>query len=37
MWGDLMAVLVDFFVVALVVYGGFKWLKFDKPDKSDSK
>jgi large conductance mechanosensitive channel len=32
-WGDLVSVLIDFIVVALVVYFGVKWLKLDKMDK----
>lgn len=35
MWGDFLAVLVDFIVVALVVYFGVKWLKLDKLDKKE--
>jgi large conductance mechanosensitive channel len=33
MWGDFVSVLVDFLIVALVVYYGVKLLKLDKLDK----
>ncbi len=33
MYGDLLAVLIDFIVIALVVYFGVKALKLDKLDK----
>ncbi len=33
MWGDLLSVLVDFLIVALVVYFGVKWLKLDSLTK----
>ncbi|PIR89800.1 mechanosensitive ion channel protein MscL [bacterium (Candidatus Gribaldobacteria) CG10_big_fil_rev_8_21_14_0_10_37_21] len=33
MWGDMLAVLIDFIVIALVVYFGVKFLKLDKIDK----
>lgn len=33
LWGDFLNVLIDFVVVALVVYFGVKWLKLDKLDK----
>lgn len=33
MWGDLLSVLIDFLVIALVVYFGVKLLKLDKSDK----
>lgn len=33
MWGDFLNVLIDFVVVALVVYFGVKLLKLDKLDK----
>lgn len=33
MWGDLLSVLIDFIVIALVVYFGIKLLKLDKLDK----
>jgi len=33
LYGDFLSVLIDFTVVALVVYFGVKWLKLDKLDK----
>ncbi len=33
MWGDMLAVLIDFMVIAFVVYFGVKFLKLDKLDK----
>ncbi len=33
MWGDFINVLIDFVVIALVVYFGVKLLKLDKADK----
>lgn len=33
MWGDFVSVLIDFLVIALVVYFGVKILKLDKLDK----
>jgi large conductance mechanosensitive channel len=33
MWGDFLANLIDFIVIALVVYFGVKLLKLDKLDK----
>lgn len=33
MWGDFLNVLIDFVVIALVVYFGVKLLKLDKMDK----
>ncbi len=33
MWGDFVSVLIDFLVIALVVYFGVKLLKLDKLDK----
>lgn len=33
MWGDFMSVVIDFLVVALVVYYGVSVLKLDKLDK----
>jgi large conductance mechanosensitive channel len=33
MWGDFLNVLIDFLVIALVVYYGVKLLKLDKLDK----
>jgi large conductance mechanosensitive channel len=35
MWGDFVGVLIDFIVIALVVYFGVKVLKLDKLDKKD--
>lgn len=32
-WGDLVAVLIDFIIIALVIYFGVKWLRLDKLDK----
>ncbi len=32
MWGDLISVLIDFLVIALVVYYGVKLLRLDKLD-----
>lgn len=34
MWGNFLSVLIDFLVIALVVYYGVKFLKIDKLDKS---
>jgi large conductance mechanosensitive channel len=34
-FGHFISVLVDFVIVALVVYFGFKYLKLDKLDKKD--
>ncbi len=33
MYGDLIGVVIDFLVIAAVVYFGVKWLKLDKLDK----
>jgi len=33
MWGDFVSTMVDFIIVAFVVYFGVKWLKLDKLDK----
>ncbi len=33
LYGDLISVLIDFIVVALVVYFGVTWFKLDKLDK----
>lgn len=33
MWGDFLNVMIDFVVIALVVYFGVKWLKLDKLDR----
>ena len=35
LWGHFISVLVDFLIVALVVYYGIKLLKLDKLDKKD--
>ena len=35
MWGNFIAVFIDFLVVAMVVYLGVKWLKLDKLDQVD--
>jgi len=35
MWGDLLSVLIDFIVIAFVVYFGIKLLKLDKLDKNN--
>lgn len=37
MWGDFLATLIDFLVIALVVYCGVKALKLDKLDKKKEK
>lgn len=34
-FGHFVSILIDFVIVALVVYGGFKYLKLDKSDKKD--
>jgi large conductance mechanosensitive channel len=36
-WGNFISVLIDFLVIALVVYFGVKWLKLDKLDKKSDK
>ncbi|MBW7956120.1 MscL family protein [Patescibacteria group bacterium] len=33
MWGSFLNVIIDFIVIALVVYFGVKWLGLDKLDK----
>src|SRR5687767_8541991 len=33
LYGDMISVLIDFIIVALVVYFGVKWLKLDKLDR----
>lgn len=33
MWGNFVSVIIDFVVIALVIYFGVKWLKLDKLDK----
>lgn len=35
MWGDFVSVLIDFLIIALVVYLGFKMLGLEKLDKKD--
>ena len=35
LWGYFISVVIDFLIIALVVYLGFKWLKLDKIDKKD--
>jgi len=35
LWGHFISVVIDFLIIALVVYLGFKWLKLDKIDKKD--
>jgi large conductance mechanosensitive channel len=37
MWGDFTANLIDFLVIAFVVYFGVTLLKLDRLDKSDKK
>lgn len=37
MWGDFLATLIDFLVIALVVYCGVKVLKLDRLDKKKEK
>ncbi|MGB9848027.1 MAG: MscL family protein [Minisyncoccia bacterium] len=34
-WGHFISVVIDFLIVALVVYFGVKWLKLDKLDKKE--
>jgi large conductance mechanosensitive channel len=34
LWGDFVGAVIDFIVVAFVVYYGFKWLRLDKLDKA---
>ena len=33
LWGHFIAIVIDFLIIALVVYYGVKVLKLDKPDK----
>lgn len=33
MWGSFVSVLIDFMIIAAVVYYGFKWLGLEKLDK----
>lgn len=35
LWGDFVSTLVDFIVIALVIYFGFKFLKLDQLDKKE--
>jgi len=35
LYGDLISVIIDFLVIAFVVYFGVKWLKLDKLDKKE--
>ena len=35
MWGHFISIMIDFIIIALVVYFGTKWLKLDKLDKKD--
>ena len=35
LYGDLISVVIDFLIIAFVVYFGVKWLKLDKLDKKD--
>jgi large conductance mechanosensitive channel len=35
LWGDLVSTLVDFIIIALVVYFGVRWLKLDKLDHKE--
>lgn len=35
LWGDFLSVLIDFIIIALVVYLGFKLLKLDQLDKKE--
>lgn len=37
MWGDFVSVLIDFFIVAAVIYFGFKGLRLDRLDKKEEK
>jgi large conductance mechanosensitive channel len=33
MWGDFVSIIIDFIIIALVIYFGFKGLRLDKLDK----
>ncbi|MFC1789659.1 MscL family protein [Patescibacteria group bacterium] len=33
LWGHFIGIIIDFFVIALVVFFGVKWLKLDQLDK----
>lgn len=35
LWGDFVSTLVDFVIIALVIYFGFKFLKLDQLDKKE--
>jgi len=35
LWGSFLGTLIDFLVIALVVYFGVKWLKLDTLDKKE--
>lgn len=35
MWGDFLSVVIDFIVIAAVVYFGIKWTGLDKLDNKD--
>ncbi len=35
LWGDFLGAVIDFIVIAFVVYYGFKWLRLDKLDKKE--
>lgn len=37
MWGDFLSVIIDFLIIAAVVYFGFKGLGLDKLDKKKEK
>jgi large conductance mechanosensitive channel len=37
LWGDFLSVLIDFFIIAAVIYFGFKGLGLDKLDKPKEK
>ncbi|MDP4038623.1 MAG: MscL family protein [bacterium] len=37
LWGDFIAAMIDFLVIALVVYIGFKMLRLDRLDKKSHK
>jgi large conductance mechanosensitive channel len=37
MWGDFLSVIIDFLIIAAVIYFGFKGLGLDKLDKKKEK
>lgn len=37
MWGDFLSVLIDFFIIAAIIYFGFKGLGLDRLDKKKEK